>query len=108
MESYTTRTTLLWIKDIQGVQPVGDNDYGKNKDSVPYSCCREFSRGCGENKRSLDNINTIKYIFVEGCLERLSQYMKEYVIYIIYMCAILGVEHLIVGLNSMVFGSLLY
>jgi len=58
----------------------GNTDFGRHNNSVPDTCCKEPTLGCGNNVGTLTPEVAGETIFVKGCLERLEAEIKENIV----------------------------
>ena len=71
--------------------------------SVPNSCCREDQSECSESiDKDISLENAGKFIYTEGCLDKLEFEINENVSPLIVMCQIVGAVNLVVELICIV------
>ena len=87
-----------------GYMDWSNTPYARNKNSVPDSCCRKKTKGCGENMLiATGGASRIRQtIFVDGCLEILRQWMEEEVAPMIAVYSGVGVAISLVELITVV------
>lgn len=87
----------------------GYNDYrstpiGQNN-SVPDSCCHEYSKGCGANLLSQQDENIRNQIFVDGCVTLLKPKLQNDVVPMMIVYAVVGVIIALLELITVVLSS---